>query len=646
MLSFFRNFFKSKLGVGITMGFLVLIALAFASADITGGGNFGGVAGGDRAATVGKTRIDTGALAQTATNALENLKQEDPRLSMKAFLARGGLNDVMEQMIDRTALVEFARQHGIIASTRLVDGQIAGIPAFKGIDGKFSEDVFRQALAQQGVSEKLFRDDLTQGLIARQLLVPAAFGAVMPPVAARRYAELLGEKRVGAIALVPSAAFAPKAPPSDAELSAYYQRARDNYIRPERRVIRFATFDDSAIKALPEPTEAQIAARYEANKAKYAASETRKLTQLIVPTQAAAQAILAELAKGGSFDSVARGKGLAPASIDPVDKAALAGQSSQAIADAVFAASEGAIAAPARSGLGWHVIRVNGIAKTPARSLDQVRGELVSALKVDQRRAAINDLSSQIEEQFDQGTNLTDKAKELGVTIQSTPVLTADGRPYDNPGAAVNPIVTKIASAAFAMEGEGKPQLAEIEPGKLFVIFDATNIQPSAPAPLAEIRDEVRAAWMLEKGMADAKKTAEAILASARQSGNLAGAVSASGKALPPVNQVSIGRQQLAQMRGQVPSPLALMFSMAQGTVKLLPGNGNQGWFVVSLKQIEPGKIASDSPVIPQVQRELGQVAGREYADALRRAIRAEVGVKRNETAIEAVKTQLGGGGN
>ena len=50
MLTFFRNFFSSKLGIGVTMGFLVLIAVAFAGGDIANTGQFGGVAGGDRVA--------------------------------------------------------------------------------------------------------------------------------------------------------------------------------------------------------------------------------------------------------------------------------------------------------------------------------------------------------------------------------------------------------------------------------------------------------------------------------------------------------------------------------------------------------------------------------------------------------------------
>jgi hypothetical protein len=59
MLQLFRNFFKSKLGVLVTLGFLALIALAFASSDVANSSLFGGVSGGDRVAVVGDERINS-----------------------------------------------------------------------------------------------------------------------------------------------------------------------------------------------------------------------------------------------------------------------------------------------------------------------------------------------------------------------------------------------------------------------------------------------------------------------------------------------------------------------------------------------------------------------------------------------------------
>lgn len=643
MLTFFRNIFQSKVGVAITLGLLALIAIAFATADVASTGNFGGIAGGDRVATVGDTGVDAAALRQAATSALENIKQENPAVTMEAFLAQGGLERVLDQIVDRTAMMEFGRKHGIVASGRLVDSEITKIPAFMGPDGRFSEQAFRQALQQQGVSEALVREDLAQGLVARQILVPAAFGAGVPRELVLHYASLLRERRSGAIALLPSAAFAPKTPPTEAELRAFYDRKRTLFVRPERRVIRYAAFGEEALKAVSTPTEAQVAASYKAGAAQYAALETRRLTQLIVPTEAAAQAVVAEVGKGKSLETAAREKGLGTAPLVAQTRETLARQASPAVAQAVFTAASGRLAAPARSGLGWHVIRVDAIERRSARTLDQVRGEIVQRLTAESRRRGINDLSARLEEEFEAGGNLGDAAKELGVTLQATAPLTADGRVYGKSDEMAPPELARVLQTAFAMDQENEPQLAEIEAGKTFVIFDVADITPSARAPLSEIRQDVAAAVMLEKGAAAAKSAAEKVAAQLRNRTEIGAAMASLGVPLPPVDRVDMSRDELTARQQQVPPPLVLLFSMAEGTVKLLPAGQNRGWFVAALRDIVPGKVAANDPILTAAQRELGAVSGREYAEALSRAIRADVGVKTNPAAIRAVRRQLTG---
>jgi peptidyl-prolyl cis-trans isomerase D len=644
MLQFFRSISNSKIGLGLILAFLVLIALAFASADVANTGGFGGVAGGDRVATVGKSRIDTSALSQAASTALERIKEQDPKLSMQGFLANGGLEQVLDDMINRTAVAEYGRQQGIVAGDRLVDSEITQMAAFKGPDGKFSQDAFRQAIQQRGLSEAMVRQDLAQGLIAKQMLVPAVFAAVAPRELAKHYAALLKDRRTGSIAVLPAPLFAPAKPPSDKELADYYTAHRDNFIRPERRVIRYASFGAEALKNVPKPTDAEIAAYYNANKAKYAAQETRRATQLIVPTEAAAKAVVAEVAGGKSLAEAASAKGLATAEIGPISKQALSSQTSTAVADAVFAASKGALATPARSALGWHVMRVDAIDSRPARTLDQVREEIAATLGATKHRAALTDMLTRIEDEFDQGGNLADAAKELGLTIAKTAPLTADGQIYEKPGEHAPAVLNRVLQTALSMDEENRPQIAEVEPGKTFVIFDVTDIAPSAAAPLKEIREDVTASYMLDKGFAAAQAAAKKVQAAAKKDGDLGKALAALGKPLPPVQAINMDRAELTRMGQQVPPPLALFFSMAEGTVKLLPAPQERGWFIVQLKDIEPGKIADNDPLLAATERELGDLAGNEYVEALRNAITAEVGVKRNPAAVDAVRKQLTGG--
>ncbi|OZA92947.1 MAG: peptidylprolyl isomerase [Erythrobacter sp. 34-65-8] len=642
MISFFRRFFNSKLGVPVSLGFLALIALAFASSDITGTGMFGGVSGGDRVAVVGDEKIGTADLSRAATNALDQMREQNPTLTMAAFLRDGAIDEVLEQLLDRTAIARFAEDIGLRAGDNLLNSEILAIPAFRGPDGNFSDEVYRAAIGQQGLTDAQVRLDLGQGILAQQLLVPSAFGAKMPDKMVSQYASLLKERRTGTIGIVPSALYEPASGPSKAQIQAYYTANRADYIRPERRVIRFATFDASAVAKASEPTEREIAARYEANREMFAARETRRLSQLIVPTQQAANAVRDKVSAGGSLEAAAREAGFALSTVGPIEREALTSQSSAAVATAAFSAAQGAVATTARSGLGWHVIRVDAIERTPGRNLEQARGDLVTALRAEKQRQAIADISASIEEQLDEGVGLADVAKTVSAELTTTPQVTADGRIYGTAGETVPQVLGPVLQTAFQME-EGEPQIAELVPGELFIIFEASDITPSATAPLAEIESQIMADWKRAEGLKRAKAAADRILAALGKGATLTAAMRAENARLTNLDPINLSREQLAATGQRVPPPLALMFSMAQGTSKKLEAPNDSGWFLVQLDRIEAGTIARDDPVFAQAKRELGQTLGQEYAAQLRTALRADVGVERNQAAIDAVRKQLTG---
>ena len=643
MLETFRSFFRSTLGVVVTLTVLALIALAFAAADVSNSGGFGGVAGGDRVAMVGHEKIGTAQLVKEAQQALEVARQQTPGISMKAFLAGGGLDDTLNQLMDRTAIVEFGKVHGIVAGKRLIDSELAKLPQLQGPDGKFSESNYRALLAQRQLTDAEVRADIAGGLIAKQVLMPADYGASMPAAAVGQYAALLKEHRVGGVAILPSLAFAPKGLPTDAEVNAFYTAHTAAFMLPERRIVRYAVFGQDAIKTITPPSEADIAARYNANRAQYAASESRTITQLIVPAEADAKA----LAAAGNLSAAAKAKGLSTATVGPVTRDALAQQTSPEIAAAVFAAHPGATIGPIKGALGWTIAHLDKVDVKAARSLAQAHDEIAAALLVQRQRAALADATARIDDSFGKGTSLADAAKSLGLTPQTTAAITSDGKVYGEPGQSAPAQIAKIIPTAFQMEREGAPQLAELDPGKTFVMFDVTQITAAAPAPLAMVKPAVMQAIAMQKGATAAHTAAQQVQAEVRKGKDLATAVhdvaAATGVTLPPVQPLALGREDLTKFKGQIPAPLSLFFGMAQGTAKLLPADGGRGWSVVQVSAIQPGTIAPNDPLVADTARELSQLAGNELAEELRNAIRADVGVKRNETAIHAVAQQLAG---
>lgn len=648
MLETFRNLAKSKFGLALVMGFIVLMMLAFTSGDISNYFNgFNGSTSTEAVASVDGDEIRSDELRKSASNALDRARQENPTVTMAALVKSGALDELLTLLIDRKALIAFGKEYGIVASDRLIGSEINKVQAFKSADGKFSDSAFLAALAQQGVTKDEYRTDVTATLLARQLLLPAGYASVLPAEITNRYASLLKEKRTGSIALLPSAAFASAAKPSDAQLQEFYTQRRADYIRPERRVIRYAMFDESAIKDVPVPTDAEVAKRYEANKAQNAASETRKVTQLILPTEAAAKAVLAEVSGGKTLEASASAKGLGAAPLGDITKQSLSGQSSQAVADATFAAARGAIAGPVRSPLGWHLMRVDAITGKPGKTLEQARPEILTALSEEKRRNAVADFTVEIESEFEDGASLGDVAKKLGVSVEQTEQLTADGSVFGKPGIKVNPKLMGVLTTAFGLDEGSNPQIDQMQGGASFMMYEVATIVPEAPAPLAEIREQVLADYSMRQGSKEARAAADRVLAAAKRGQSLTDAVAALSIAgLPPVDNVAMPREALGADISRVPPPLRLLFRMANGTIKVLPAPRGRGFYIVQVKSIEPAVLAPNDPYVLQVRAAYSQEAGREYADQLRAAIRAEAKVERKDAVVKALGKSLTGGGN
>ena len=643
MISFFRRFFQSKIGLPIFLGFLALMALAFAASDISGTTTFGGVTNTDRMAVVGGEAIPISDLTVAANTALDQLRQQNPTLTMPEFVEQGGLDEVIDQLIDRFAVGEYGRKYGLRAGDNLVNSEILKIPAFQGLTGSFDEATYLAALRSRGLTDAIFRRDLADGLIEQQLLRSAVAAPQLPEKIARQYAALVLEKRKGEIALIRSDAFAPAGNPTEAQLTAWYKDNRAQFIRPERRTLRFAVFGSATLKVNAVPTAAEIAARYKRDAAQYQARERRVVSSFVVPTQDAAKALAARITAGASLETVAREAGFSASTAEPREREAMASATSFAFAQNAFKAAEGGVVEPAQGTLGWYVARVDSVERIPARSLAQATPEITEALTKEKRAAGIADLTSEIEAEIDSGTALAEVAKTYGLKVETTPSLLANGQVFGQPQAQIVPQLAPILPTAFQME-ESEPQLAVVTEGEEFVIFEVARVEEASAPPVGEVRGAAIAAWKRAQGAVLAKQAADRIMAKVRAGTPLAAAMAAENKPGFEREVIDLERRKLLDNRNnRVPPPLVLMFSMAEGTVKSLEGPRGLGWYVVTLDDISTLPLESEPGLVAQTRQQLGQALSEEYRQQAAIAMRKELGVTRNDEAIAAVRKQLVG---
>lgn len=640
MISFIRSLINSKFGALIALIFVGMIAVAFALGDVTGSGSFGGLSGGN-VARVGDRDITLGELNDALDNRLKAERQNNPTLDMANFVEGGGLDSTLEQLINRYALAVFGDKYGVAVSKRLVDSEIRKLPGAMGLDGKFSADAFRAFAQNIGVSEEAIRDDITQNLFAQQILPAAASGPAAPDSLVLPYASLMLEKRSGQVASLPSSAFFPAAPPSEAILAKYYADNSAKFTIPERRSISYAIFDKSIIAAKAKPSEADIAAYYKTNAAKYAASQTRNISQIIVPTEAAAKSVAAQVASGKSLAQVADALGLSVTTQNNVAKTNLSSSASQAVADAVFAAPQGGIAKPARGKLGWAVVRVDSINQVAAKSLAAARGEIETELSKTRAEEMLTEMTAEIEDAFADGSTISDMAKQNGLSVQTSPKLFANGQNPANPQYKPVPEMQIILPAAFQLETDGEAQLVELVPGEKFAMVAVADFDEAAPPPLAAVRPLVQQQWALAEGAKGARAAAEKVRKAVDSGQTLQAALAAANVKGAEIASINGTRADLSREGQPISPPLSLMFAMKQGTAKTLQGGQNRGWYVVQLNEVIKGDARGNPDMLKARKQELTGLLQQEYGAQLVAAAAKDVGVERNEDGIKELRSRL-----
>ena len=640
MISFFRRIQSTWLVLGL-FG-LILVAFVITGVNLPGGGGIGSLApSGTEVAKIGRSSIEIKEVLSRVQAQFEAAKRQQPDLEMKAFVNGGGVEQVIEQMITARAFGGFGRNEGMGASKRLIDGEIASIPAFNGPTGAFDRNVFLSILDQQRLTEAGVRDDIGRDKMATMMVVPAAAATRVPMGIATPVASLLLETRRGQVVIVPNSAVPSGSAPTDAELTAYYKANIARYTTPETRTLRYANFDRSRFDGQAAPTDAEIAAAYKAKQATYAGSETRILTQAILPSEAAAKSLAGKIASGTAITAAATASGTEATTLSAQAKASYAGLSSDAVSTAAFDAAEGAVIGPLKSGLGWHVVRVDKIVRASGKTLADVRPELVTELTKSKTDGLIADFVTKIEDAIDNGSTFDDVVKAENLAGVVTPGLSANGTAPTDTAFKLPVEFAPILRDAFQAELDDDASVISLPPGKSYVLYDLERITPATPQPLAMVRTAMLQSFVAERANRAARATATTIAAKLNKGISVATAMAQSGVALPVPRPLGAQRLELSQAKGPIPPALQSLFSMNRGQARIIQTSDGLGWYVVVLQAIIRGDINASPELALQTQQQMARTVADEYVMQFGRAIQKDLSVRRNPAAIAQIKRDL-----
>ncbi|MBC8519267.1 MAG: SurA N-terminal domain-containing protein [Gammaproteobacteria bacterium] len=439
---------------------------------------------------------------------------EDPRMR-RAVLDAMIENDLLNQAVDGD---------GFRIGDELLYWQLQRTEAFRGNDDKFSQDIYKQVLSSQGMSQPFFESRIRSDLMQSQLLTGFRQASFVTESELREAVRLQEQKRSLRLLTIPASVDRIESKDvGDDEIAAQYEINSVAYEIPEQVSLDYISLSVADL-AGDVPVEVDALQKlYEQRKESLLADEERHARHILIElaegadeeATAAAQARLnevqAKLAAGDSFEALAEhysddpGSAAAGGDLDFFPRGMMVPE----FDDAVFSMQVGEVSEPVRTPFGFHLIRLDEIQAEEIRTFEDVRGELSAELK----RQTAEDLFFEYAETianlaYEQPDSLDGAAEAAGLVVRQSELFNRQGATN---GVATNPGVIKAAFSDMVLVDGKNSDPIELSEDHM-VVVRVREHRPATRKPLERVRAEVVDAILAQRARATAKNSGMELL--------------------------------------------------------------------------------------------------------------------------------------
>jgi peptidyl-prolyl cis-trans isomerase D len=528
----------------------------------------------------------------------------------------------LSQVITLRTLDNEATQLGISVGDERVREEVLRVPAFRGIDGQFDRESYRFALQQSGMNETDFEAGIREE-ISRTLVQGAVVGGTpLPEPYAEALAHYVGEARSLTWATVTSDALTtPIAAPSDADLQAYFDENPDDFTQPELRNITFAWLTPNMIQDEVEIDETALRELYADRIADFVRPERRLVERLVFVDTAAADAALATLETGATFEDLVDARGLDLADVDlgdvSVNDLGTAG-------DAVFAANTGDVVGPINTSLGPALFRMNAVLAAEEQTFEDASADLREELSAARAARIIDDGIDRMNDLIAGGATMADLADQTDMRLGNI-MWSADNQ--DDIAA-----YESFRTAAAAVQEGDFAELTNMEDGGVFAL-QLDSVTPPAVQDFADVGDGVVAGWT-------SQATQSAVLAQAEATAaNILPLTGFDTVGLVPTSETNLTRRSF--VGGTPPVFISDVFDMALGDVRVI--DNGAGAIIVRLDGVAAADAEDPQTAASKEMAAETAAAGisQDIFDAFSNAVQVRTDVVINQAAVNAVNATL-----
>jgi len=554
---------------------------------------------------------------QQARNRMQALMGEayNPAMIDEDALKKNALQELIREQL----VLQEAEDEGYAVSPQLVAAQINSVSAFKGDDGKFSVEKYRQILKQQGMAPAEFEWRLARELKVNQVINGIAQTTAVPRQDLERIYRLQMQQRRFSYLEVPVQQSVAEVKISGSDIEQYYAAHPDEFMTPERVKIQYVELKADDLQVSGQPDDDALHALYDEHADRYVKPEQRRARHILVslPPDAGpdaerkarekAESLLARLEKGESFETLAKESSDDPGSASQGGDLGFfsKGMMTPEFETAAFALEKGARSGIVKSGFGFHIIEVTDIQPQQAKPFDEVRDELVKEYQTQERGDMFTEKAETLANKaFEQPDTLQGVADALGLEVKTSDWLTRDG----GPDIGQNNLVVDAAFSGEVLETGNNSDPIELGDNQL-IVLRILDHEAAEPQPLESVKDSVAEKLRNEKAREITVQQGDALLNELRSGKSLADIASERKLELKATGLIGRNANEPA---GRIVSEAFLLPQPAEQAVSTTGFTLDSGDYVLlQLEEIKDGDISTLSQADQlNVRKELDRIIG------------------------------------
>ncbi len=480
---------------------------------------------------------------------VQNLLDKNTRnAQIPAYLRAAYTQQALDQLVEEKMLILEADRLGLRVTDeehadllkKLVPTAFAG-DTFVGMD-RYSAEV--QARFQVSVPE--FESEVKTALLQQKFQQLVTDGITASDDEVRDEFRRENEKIKLDYVLIKPEDLQPKIEASDADLAAYFDKNKAQYVVPERRTVDYALLTMAALKQRANISDDDVKLYYQSHIDQYKLEDRAHVAHILFKTVGMTDAQVEEVKKkaedvlnkakhGGNFGDLAKQYSEDTSKDKGGDLGWIVrGQTVPEFEAAAFSLPKGSISDLVKTQYGFHIIQVIDRENARTQTLDEVKASIVNQLQQERADQQGETISNQIADDIRRGGRIpiADLAKKYNMTTGEAKLVEAT-QPLPELGNAPG----LMDSVFHQRPGDvGAPIRTDLG----YVVLSVKDVFPAHPATLDEVKDRVTSDYKHGKAVELAKSRADELSKRAKGGENFDAAAKALGlmaKTSDPVSQ-------------------------------------------------------------------------------------------------------------